>query len=738
MPRTDPDTSAETLGGCIERVTFHNEDTGFSVLKIRARGHRELVAVLATAPDLQPGEWIDAHGHWEVDTRHGPQFRADRIELRRPETAEGIERYLGSGLIHGIGKVYAAKLVGHFGAEVLRVIEHQSRRLEEVAGIGPQRRAAIKAAWEEQKSVREIMTFLFSHGVSTARAYRIYKMYGADAIAKVRMDPYCLARDIPGIGFQTADQVAKKLGIANDSDVRARAGVEHALLELTDDGHCAYPRRALEERAAAALGIPESRLTAAVGFGVCEGRLVERRGPDGEPWIYLAALDFAETELARLLATRLRRTAPLAGADPARALPWVEKKIGLTLDPTQRDALVQALRAPLMVLTGGPGVGKTTLVRAILAVYRAKGFTPVLCAPTGRAAKRLSETAGLPARTIHRLLGFDPGANDFLHNARRRLTGDVFVIDEASMLDLTLAWKLVRAIPDDAVVLFVGDADQLPSVGPGRVLADLIESGVLPVARLRHVFRQAAQSRIITNAHRIHDGEMPEIAEKGVESDFYVVTVDDPARALSRVIHLVRQAVPQKFRLDPFTDIQVLTPMQRGELGARNLNQALQAALNPRGPSVERFGTVFRKGDKVMQVENDYDKDVFNGDIGRIVWIEEEERQVQVKFDDRTVRYEFNELDELAPAYAITIHKSQGSEYPCVIVPFHTQHFVMLQRNLLYTAVTRGRKLVVLVGSPRAIAMAVKRTDSGRRLTTLRERLVAAARGGAGQTDMGM
>jgi len=726
-PRPADAGPAEELAGLVERVTFHSEDSGFTVLKVKARGHRDLATVVATAAEISPGEWIEARGRWRMDPKHGRQFAAAEVVVRPPDSLEGIERYLGSGLIRGIGPVYARKLVAAFGKDVFDVIEKRSALLLEVEGIGRQRREAIRAAWQEQKSVREIMTFLFSHGVSTARAFRIYKAYGAEAIARIRLDPYCLARDIRGIGFLTADRIAERLGIRRDSELRARAAVDYQLLQLTDEGHCAYPLGELVARTAGALDIPENIVQDAVRYGVSERRLVQRAGPNGEPLIYLAHLDYAESDLARRFARLARGEGPLASVDAERALPWVEKRIGLELAPEQREAVRQALRAKALVITGGPGVGKTTLVRAILAIFSAKKMRMVLCAPTGRAAKRLSESTGQPAKTIHRLLVFDAQTGEFRHNERHPLAGDVFVVDESSMLDLPLAHDLIRAIPPEAELILVGDVDQLPSVGPGCVLRDLIESGVAPVVRLNRIFRQAAESRIVVGAHRINEGVLPEFPEAGADGDFFFVNGEDPAAAVRTVVRLVRQAIPRRFGFDPAEDIQVLSPMQRGELGARNLNAVLQEALNPQGPAVERFGLRYRRGDKVMQLQNDYDKDVFNGDIGRIAAVNEEDRQVHVRFEGRIVRYDFQELDELAPAYAITIHKSQGSEYPCVVVPIHTQHYVMLQRNLLYTAVTRGRRLVVLVGSKRALAIAVGRAESHARHTTLRERLREAA-----------
>ena len=576
------------------------------------------------------------------------------------------------------------------------------------------------------------MAFLFSHGVSPARAFRIHRAYGEKAIETVRMDPYCLARDIRGIGFLSADRIAERLGIARDSPLRARAGVEYALDQFTAEGHCAYPRDALTAAAAEMLGVEPALIEAALADGLASGRLVERRGPADVPLIYLTSIDVAERELARRLRALAAGGHPLAGIDPDRAVAWVEARIRLELAPAQREALRAAMSAKVLVITGGPGVGKTTLVQAIVRVFRARRLRVTLCAPTGRAAKRLAESTGAEAKTIHRLLAFDPASGGFRYGAERPLDTDVVVVDESSMLDVTLAWQLVRAVPRRAALILVGDVDQLPSVGPGMVLRDAIESGVLAVCRLTQVFRQAARSHIIENAYRINQGQMPHIPEVGRDqkTDFYFVEAVEPPQVLDAVVRMVRERIPRRFGFDRMDAVQVLTPMQRGELGARNLNTVLQAALNPSGPSVEKYGTIFRVGDKVMQVENNYDKDVFNGDIGRVIEVRDTEREVRVRFDDRTVVYTFPELDELVLSYAITIHKSQGSEYPCVVIPVHTQHYIMLQRNLLYTAVTRGRKLVVLVGTPRAVGIAVNRAGAHRRVTLLRERLAGAIREG--------
>jgi len=731
VPVSTRSESLEHLNGLIERITFHNAESGFAVLQVKVRGHKDLITVLGTLPEVKAGEFIDAQGRWVIDREYGRQFRTVVLRTAPPNTAEGMKKYLASGLIKGIGPALAGRLVDAFDVRVFEVIEQTPKRLLEVDGIGNGRQGKIVAAWNDQKAVREIMVFLHSHGVSTSRAFRIYKTYGQDAIAKVSEDPYRLARDIWGIGFKTADQIAEKLGIGKQSDLRARAGVEFVLQELTEDGHCAFPREELSKKAQAMLGIPPEIIEAAIEYGLTEGRLVHGTDANGNPLIYLAPYERAERTLAENLIELSRGDHPCPPVAIEKAITWVEDRIGFPLAAAQQKALGMAVKSKVMVITGGPGVGKTTLVNSIVQVLKAKKLEIVLCAPTGRAAKRMSEATGQEAKTIHRLLEFDPKGGGFKRNHENPLEGDVFVVDETSMVDLMLAHQLVRAVPANAALILVGDVDQLPSVGPGSVLRDIIDSGVVPVCRLTEVFRQAARSAIITNAHRINQGQLPFFPQGKVEdvrqTDFYFFPADEPEQAITEVVRLVQRAIPQKFGFHPLDDVQVLTPMQRSELGARNLNLLLQNVLNPTGQSVEKFGWNFRIGDKVMQTVNDYDKDVFNGDIGRIARIDEIEQEVMVRYEDRDVVYDFNELDELQAAYAMTIHKSQGSEYSVVVVPIHTQHFMMLQRNLLYTAVTRGKKLVILVGTKKAIAIAVKRVESSKRITTLRLRLVATA-----------
>ena len=721
MKQEPPSSSLEVLAGAVERVTFHGEDSGFCVLRVKARGHRELVTVVGHAAAVSAGEWITASGEWVNDRTYGPQFRSRFLKATAPTSTEGIERYLGSGMIRGIGPVYAKKLVRAFGERVFDVIESEPGRLREVDGIGPVRAERITAAWAEQKAVREIMMFLHGHGVGTARAVRIFRTYGADAVQVMSENPYRLARDIRGIGFRTADAIAMRLGIGKTAMVRLRAGVAHALTEAMDDGHCGLPAEELRPAAAELLEAPEDLVRTAIGEELAAGNVVADRVGD-TPCVFLAGLHRAEHGIAERLHRIAAGPLPWPRIDADKALPWVERRVGLELAPSQIGAIRLALASKVLVVTGGPGVGKTTIVNAILRILAAKGARLLLCAPTGRAARRMTETSGFEARTIHRLLEVDPASGGFRRDAEHPVDCDLLVVDETSMVDVPLMHALVKAVPDRAALLIVGDIDQLPSVGPGQVLADIIGSGAVPVVRLTEVFRQAAESRIIVNAHRINAGDVPELDPPEAISDFYFVPADDPESAVPRVLELVRTRIPRRFGLDPVRDIQVLCPMNRGGVGARSLNIELQAVLNPAGERrVERFGWTFAPGDKVMQVENDYDKEVYNGDIGRIDDVDPDLGEVTARFDGRAVAYGFGELDALVPAYATTIHKSQGSEYPAVVIPLMTQHYVMLRRNLLYTGVTRGKRLVVLVGQRKAIAIAVRAASGRRRWSKLRE-----------------
>ena len=711
----------EPLAGLVERVTFHNPDNGFCVLRAKVRGHRELVTVLGETPSVCAGEYIQASGRWETHLDHGRQFRATFLTVTPPTSTEGMEKYLGSGLIKGIGPIFAQRLVGAFSEVVFDIIEHDPQRLLEVEGIGPKRAERITASWADQRIIREIMAFLQSHGVSTSRAVRIYKTYGADAIPRVSENPYCLARDIVGIGFKSADLIAERLGISRTAMIRAQAGLEYALMEALADGHCGLPEDELLAKAEQLLEIPAETLVAALAAEVATGSLVAD-AIDDRRCIFLAHLWRAEQIIAQHLRALCQNSPSWSAIDVARAIPWVEKKLGVTLAPSQRAALGLALVNKVLVITGGPGVGKTTLVNSLLKIVGAKSVSVALCAPTGRAAKRLAESTGLAAKTIHRLLEADPRRGGFKRGETNPLECELLVVDEASMVDVPLMASLVKALPPRSGLILVGDVDQLPSVGPGQVLADIISSEAVPVARLTEVFRQAAQSRIVLNAHRVNRGQMPELEVSANEgADFFFVEASDADEAVRKIIEIIRNRIPGRFGLDPIRDVQVLCPMNRGRLGTRTLNLDLQAALNgdESKPAVARFGWSFRVDDKVMQTANDYDKDVFNGDIGFVRGVDQDAQEIVIDFDGRPVTYELGELDEVLPAYAATIHKAQGSEYPAVVIPLSTQHYLMLRRNLLYTGITRARKLVVLVGQRRALAIAVKDSRIERRWSKL-------------------
>jgi exodeoxyribonuclease V alpha subunit len=717
---------AETLAGTVERVTFHNAETGFCVLKVAVRGRRDLVPLVGHAPAIGAGEWITATGHWTTDRGHGLQFKALTLKATPPTGIEGIERYLSSGQMRGIGPSLAKAIVAQFGADTFEIIEAEPSRLNEVPGIGRKRAERIVRGWADQKAVREIMIFLHAHGVGTARAVRIFRTYGHDSIAVMTQDPYRLARDIRGIGFRTADAIAMRLGFDRHAPQRLDAGIAFALQTAMDEGHCGLPAKHLMTLAVKLLEVDADAIRLATAATLRAGETVVADELDGEPCLFLKGLHGAERSIAERLLIRAGGPPPWAALDIEKAIPWVEERTGKKLSPSQREAVRLVLASKLCVITGGPGVGKTSTLDSILRILTAKRMRVALAAPTGRAAKRMSEQTGLEAKTIHRLLEIDPRNGGFSRNAENPLDCDCLVIDEASMVDVPLMNALLKAVPEPAALLLVGDVDQLPSVGPGQVLSDMIRSGRLPVARLTEVFRQAAESRIVVNAHRINHGEMPEWPERGSTSDFYCIEIDEPEEGVAKLLDVVTRRIPRRFGLNPTRDVQVLTPMIRGALGSRNLNHALQRALNPDPPTqIERFGWRFAPGDRVMETQNDYDRDVFNGDLGRVTGLDAEAGLLTVDFDGRAVAYPFAELDTLVPAFATTIHKSQGSEYPAVVIPVTTQHWTMLARNLLYTGVTRGRSLVVLIGQRKAIAMAIRGTRTRRRWTKMRDWLEA-------------
>jgi exodeoxyribonuclease V alpha subunit len=668
---------------------------------------------------------VRAEGDWQTDPSYGHQFRAKSMTVMPPSSLDGAEAYLASGMIKGIGKAMAKKLVGRFGAGVFEVIEHQPERLTEIPGLGKALAERITAAFEEQRAVREIMLFLHSNGLSPLRAARIFEAYGAKAIETVSANPYRLARDIRGIGFAAADQLAHRLGIPKDSPFRLGAALAFVLEEAMGQGHAGLPRDELVERAAELLGVAEASIGLVLDADLEARRLiaaeVERRA-----CVFLPELHQAESDIADAL-IRLAWQRPFWRIEKLEAaVAEAERALGLSLAEEQREALRLALTSRLLIITGGPGTGKTTLVRAILQGLEGAHVQVQLAAPTGRAARRLGESAGREAQTLHRLLEAEPGRG-FRRGPDRPISGDLLIVDEMSMVDIPLMQALTSALPEEAALFLVGDVDQLPSIGPGQVLSDLIASGKLPVVRLEQIFRQAAESRIIRNAHRINQGALPELERADDElADFYAIRARDPAEAAALLVELVAKRIPSRFGVDPVGDIQVLAPTNRGPLGTRVLNQALQKVLNPQPTaSIERFGTLFAVGDKVMQIENDYEREVYNGDIGRVVAIDQAEGQLLMRLDERDIAYGFAELDRLLPAYAITVHKSQGSEYPVVVIPLARQHGRMLRRNLIYTGITRAKRLVVLVVEPGALELAIEQRPERRRWSRLKDLLQA-------------
>ena len=702
----------------VERITFQSPETGYTVLKARVKDYTELVAVVGNLLDANVGSVLLVEGSWKVDSRYGRQSMAESWEETMPATVYGIEKYLGSGLIKGVGPKFAQRIVRMFGTETIAVIEDDIDRLRQVEGIGSKRISMIKESWQKQKEVKNIMLFLQSNGVSTAYAAKIYKEYGNAAIDKVKENPFRLADDIWGIGFRTADTIAAKLGFGKDSFVRLRSGILYTLSALADEGHVYAERDQLADKAVELLEADIANVQMTLDNMLQAEELIFE-----EDAIFLPAFNYAEKGTAHKL---IQLAEDVSGFDSLRPESQVdvaalEKMLGIQYDEVQAQAVQEAARSKVMVLTGGPGTGKTTTVQGIIAAYGQMGLRILLAAPTGRAAKRMSEATGLPAKTIHRLLECKP-PEGYQRNEENPLEGDVLIVDECSMIDIILMNSLLKALPRNMRLVLVGDIDQLPSVGAGNVLRDIIDSGRFPVIRLTRIFRQAQQSRIITNAHRINKGEFPDISN-GRNTDFFFINNEEPEAAVQEIVALVSSKLPRYYGVKP-SEVQVLTPMQRGVLGGTNLNQTLQAALNPEGEGLRRGGFIFRLYDKVMQVKNNYDKEVFNGDIGRITAVDLQERTLQVMFDGRVIEYDVSELDELVHAYATTIHKAQGSEYPIVVMPVLMTHFVMLQRNLLYTGITRAKKVLVMIGSKKALAYAVHNVTVSQRNTKLKERLM--------------
>lgn len=726
----------ETVDGTVKSVVFRNDETGFTILHVtpaETDGAFRLAAreitVLGTCAAAWEGEELHATGEWVDDPVRGRQFKAKSVECIPPKSVEGVRRYLASGLIRGIGPVLANRIVDRFGAETIDVLDHHSGRLREIPKVGPKKIASIVQGWREGKGTREVMIFTQTYGISAGKAAKIYRTYGPDSVAIIKRDPYRLCRDIWGIGFATADRIALAVGLPKDSPLRARAAIVFTLRTEADEaGHCWTSEPDLLLHAQELVGISVETLAEALKHELDAGRVVK----EGDR-LYLRDLWVAERRVAAKLKDLLASPPAFAPIDPDRAVAWWERKTGFTLAPAQLRAVRASVGSKVSIVTGGPGVGKTTIIRALVEIFQARtGVHKIIVqlgAPTGRAAKRMAESTGAPAQTLHRLLKYNPQTNAFTYNEERPLGGDVFIFDEMSMVDIRLMADLVVALPRRATLILVGDTDQLPSVGPGNVLRDLIASQTIPTSQLTEIFRQDSSGLIVRNAHHVNAGEPFET--RAGASDFYFVAQDDPAKALDLVLDFMVTRIPRHFHLEPLQDVQVLTPMRRNLLGAENLNAAIQKRLNGAGPGVVRGGMEFRAGDRVMQLRNNYDKDVYNGDVGFVQSVEPAERTLVVLFDGRPVEYRAADLDELTLAYATTIHKSQGSEYPAVIVLLHRQHYMMLQRNLLYTAITRGKKLVLVIGSPWAVKQAIETNVVRARRTSLAERMRGDAGGAA-------
>lgn len=723
-----PAPQADMFRGHIEHITYTNETNGYTVAKLRVAGRKEPVTIVGNMADPQIGQELMIRGEWVSDRRYGRQFRIACSEYKAPSTEDGVRLYLQSDQFKGVGKKYADRIVDHFGAETARILDEEPERVKEVPGIGAKRAQAITDAWGANREIREVMLFLQSHGVSAAHAVRIFKHYGRGAIRAMTENPYRLALEVKGFGFQTADHVARKLGFPKDSEMRAEAGAFYMLDQLAGQGNVYYPMDELVGRCCKMLDIQSELVIKGITALASGGRAVIDTTPEGGKAVFLKKLHLAELGVTELFHRLLRTPKSVEYIDTRGIEKKVRTEMGISLAAQQVEAVKKAAASKVLVITGGPGTGKTTIINVVLSLYGKKGGKVLLAAPTGRAAKRMAEATGKEASTIHRMLEFNQAEGGFARDEDNPLNCGLLIVDEASMIDIGLMHSLLKAVPPGATLILVGDVNQLPSVGPGNVLGDIIRSGAVPVARLTEIFRQAAESSIIVNAHMINRGTVPclEPPSEGL-TDFYFIEKEEPEEAQAMVLDLVKNHIPRRFHFDSMDEIQVLVPMHRGEVGGTALNEKLQEVLNPEGDEVTRRDRTFRVGDKVMQVRNNYEKEVFNGDIGRVIKASAEGRELIAKFEERSVHYEANELDELMPAYAVSIHKSQGSEYPAVVVPLLTQHYIMLQRNLVYTAVTRGKKLVILVGSRKALEIAVKNNIIERRHTLLAERLAKKA-----------
>lgn len=721
----------QELQGQLERITYSNKETGFTIGKLKVKGFRDVVAFTGSMMSANPGEVLKLKGQWYNHPKYGEQFKVDSYVSIIPATAKGIEKYLSSGLIKGIGPVMAKRIVVMYGIKTLDVIEKSIDMLKEVDGIGEKRIKMIEKAWVEQKEIKEVMLFLQGHGVSSSYATKIFKQYGQESITIVKDNPYRLVTDIFGIGFITADKIAKNMGITNDSQIRAEAGILYVLHQLSNDGHVYYPYNLLIEECKKVLETERDIIVNAIGAIALDKRIVIEDINNGKEIsennkiIYLSKFYVSEVGIANNLKKLLSAKKGLLPFDIDKALDWVQKELKITLAENQKTAVEKSATDKVIVITGGPGTGKTTIINSIINIFIKLREKVLLAAPTGRASKRMSEVTGHEAKTIHRLLEFNPGGGGFKRNEQNPLEAGLIVIDEASMIDTILMHHFLKAVPKNATLIIVGDINQIPSVGAGNVLKDVIDSGSVTTVQLNEIFRQSKQSKIVVNAHRINNGYMPVFtSDKNKIHDFYIITTDEPENIVEKIIILCKDRIPKRFGYESIKDIQVLTPMNKGILGARNLNIELQKALNPSSNELTRGGRTFKKGDKVMQFVNNYDKEVFNGDIGVITGIDKEDHVITVNFDEKDVVYDCKDLDEIVLAYAVSVHKAQGSEYPVIVMPIHIQHYMLLQRNLLYTGITRGKKLVVLIGTKKALAIAVKNNKTQKRYTYLKDRLL--------------
>ncbi len=718
------------LSGQLERITYTNEENGYTIARVKVHGQRDLITVVGYLMSPVPGEILNLKGEWVNHPKFGEQFKVVEYKTTVPATVFGIKKYLGSGLIKGLGPVIADRIVKKFGEKTLDIIENDIEKLTMVEGIGEKRIAMIQDAWDEQKEIRDVMMFLQSHGVSSGYATKIFKQYGNRSVAVVTGNPYRLAMDIFGIGFVIADSIADKLGFSKNSPLRVEAGILYVLHQLSDEGHVFYPYEYLVKKSRETLGVDRDTVAEALGNLAIDKKIVLEdlnesfdEFKENNKSVYLAKFHLCETSIATRLKILSTTPKSICSVNVENALEWVQGQLDIRLAENQTKAIRCALENKIMVITGGPGTGKTTIINAILKIFSRLKVKTFLAAPTGRAAKRMSETTGHEAKTIHRLLEYSFTKGGFQKNENKPLGCDLLILDEASMIDTILMHHLIKAVPAFATVILVGDVNQLPSVGAGNVLNDIIASGAITVVELNEIFRQARESRIIVNAHKINNGILPTFEDDVPGNDFYFIHQEDPEKVLGIILELTKERIPKRFGLDPVDDIQVLTPMHKGVVGAGNLNTELQKSLNPFQQEITRGNRNFRINDKVMQIRNNYDKDVFNGDIGRINGLRPDDDEITVMFDGREVPYAFYELDELVLAYAVSIHKSQGSEYPAVVVPVLTQHYILLQRNLIYTAVTRGRNLVIMVGTRKALAMGVHNDKTKKRFTNLRYRM---------------